>query len=66
VTFLCSSYADILQSPASHKKKPSRHGYERTHINRKIDLFLISFLAASCFAVHMHSMFKELVDVHYN
>jgi hypothetical protein len=33
VTFLCSSYADILQSPASHKKKPSRHGYERTHIN---------------------------------
>lgn len=24
---------NILQSPASHKKKPSRHGYERTHIN---------------------------------
>ncbi|XP_037433999.1 protein ENHANCED DISEASE RESISTANCE 2-like isoform X2 [Triticum urartu] len=24
---------NILQSPASHKQKPPRHGYERTHIN---------------------------------
>ncbi|XP_047073041.1 protein ENHANCED DISEASE RESISTANCE 2-like [Lolium rigidum] len=24
---------NILQSPASHKKKPSRHGYGRAHIN---------------------------------
>ncbi|VAI17085.1 unnamed protein product [Triticum turgidum subsp. durum] len=30
---------NILQSPASHKQKPPRHGYERTHINRLREYF---------------------------
>jgi len=32
------SYAAILQSPIGHNKRPPKHGYKRTKINRKLDL----------------------------
>jgi len=36
------SYAAILQTPVGHKKRPSKHGYERTKINRKM-IFIVLF-----------------------
>ena len=32
------SYAAILQCPIGHNKRPPKHGYKRTKINRKLDL----------------------------
>jgi hypothetical protein len=41
------SYAAILQSPVVHKERPPKHGYERTKINRKIDLSCFDLLLFS-------------------